>query len=152
MDWSLTLDHPPADLRVVYDVGNEWGMSMDGRVLLTVATDGALTLEQTAQGFAQAWDGRLADGVFDALLAALREAGFPAAPPLGALPPGEDLRQLSVASGGQQAAVTLAWHGPQGAWKKVFELLDAVVAQAGQGKIRTFRDARPGLVASTTRR
>ena len=152
MDWRSLLNSSPADSRILYDVGNEYGLLGDGRVLLTLTRAGRFSLEQSSSGMQQGWDGDLSGSVFSALMTLLAEAGFPAAPALGDLPPDEDLRQLRVEARGQTASATFTWHDVDKGWKRVFGILDAIVSQAAQGELTTFQSKVPNLVSRTARR
>lgn len=154
-DWTALLQNPPAELVVIYDVGDEDGFHPDGRTLLTVRADRSVDLDNPTHGHRFQWSARLTTSAWDDLRAALRNAGFPTAPPSPAMvPPDETFRVLSVRSGKNIATVTIPWHevAKLPLWKPVFEILDSTVAQTSQGKRTSYPDRRPGVVSDVVYR
>ena len=148
VNWAAALRAAPADLVITYDVGLEWGPHRDGRTVLKLRPDGSVNLENPAHGENKTYKGTLADGVFKALVEAMIAAGFPNAPELGPLPPGETIRVLLIESGGRKAVAELSWHGTAKLplWSAVFEMLDAMVRQVSGGALLSYPDKRPGLL------
>lgn len=146
--WPQILSSRPADLVITYAAGSAHGPHRDGRFALELRADGAVRLVKEVPGWTGTWTAQLAEGAWDALAGALVAAGFPDAPPLESLPPGETIRELGAATGAGRAAAELPWHDLEGPWAAVFALLDSVVRQASLDSIRSCPDRRPGLVAS----
>lgn len=144
--WQQILNSSPADLVITYAAGSAHGPHRDGRFTLELRADGAVRLVKEAFGWTGTWTARLAAGAWAELQGALVTAGFPSAPPLESLPPGETIRELSASAGGARAAVELPWHDLEGGWRAVFDLLDSAARQASLDTIRSCPDRRPGLV------
>src|ERR1700759_728835 len=105
---------PGAEGTIRYRTGNEHNPSDPfGRSELVLHADGSARLEHhfSRKRRTGAWTGQVDVAAVGALVAALREAGFPAPPgPGGALPPGATVRTLTVEAGGVSQEVAVAWH------------------------------------------
>jgi len=107
-----------------YSTGNEHSPADPwGRSELAIEPGGRARLDHYfSRGRpARAWTGQVDPAALIALEAALHEAGFPAVPGPGLLPPDATVRRLAVEAGGAARQVSLGWHqapslaGPAGA-------------------------------------
>ncbi len=124
-----------------YRTGNEHNPSDPfGRSELVLHADGTARLDHYFSRRRQtgAWTGQVDAAAVAALLAALREAGFPAPPgPGGALPPGATLRTIIVEAGGVSQEASLAWHQAPAhpGYAVAFDILDGVIRQLSGGAV-----------------
>jgi hypothetical protein len=156
-----------ASFTVRYSVGNEHNPGDPwGRSELVIHADGSARLDHhfSRGREPRAWTGQVDPAALGELLAALRRAGFPAVPPMPALPPGATLRRLALEANGtagraadgtangaaadsaaadsaaagvpQQALVS--WHHAPSmpGYAEAFDLLDAVIRQLSADAVR----------------
>jgi hypothetical protein len=150
-----------ASSTVRYSVGNEHNPGDPwGRSELVIHPDGSARLDHhfSRGREPRAWTGQVDLAALGELLTALRRAGFPAVPPMPALPPGATLRRLALEANGtangtvgsatdgaadgatsgvpQQALV--GWHQAPSmpGYAEAFDLLDAVIRQLSGDAVR----------------
>lgn len=123
-----------------YTAGNEHSpVDPWGRSELVILADGSARLDYhpSRGGEPRAWAGYVDPAALRELLAALGRAGFPAVPPVRAMPPDTVLRQLTVESGGVAQQALVSWsHAPSlPGYAEAFDLIDAVIRQLSQGTV-----------------
>jgi hypothetical protein len=126
---------------ILYSVGNEhdpgdpWGRSE-----LVIRADGSARLDHyfSRGRETRAWAGLVDATVPAELLAALDRAAFPAAPPLGALPPGAALRRLTVEGDGGARQAIVSWDRTPSlsGYAEAFDLIDAVIRQLSGDEVQ----------------
>ena len=126
-----------ASFTVRYSVGNEHAPGDPwGRSELVIHADGSARLDHhfSRGREPRAWTGHVDPAALTELLAALDRAGFPAVPPLTALPPGTALRRLAVEADGVTRQAILSWHETPSApgYAEAFDLIDAVIRQLSE--------------------
>ena len=133
--YSTGSEHSPAD---------PWGRSE-----LVIEPGGRARLDHYfSRGRpARAWTGQVVPAALIALEAALHEAGFPAVPGPGLLPPDATVRRLAVEAGGAARQVSLGWHqAPSLAgYATAFDILDGVIRQLS-GETVPYPSAQPQIV------
>jgi hypothetical protein len=97
---------------------------------------------------ARAWTGHVDAAALAALGSALDEAGFPAVPGPGFLPPDSTLRRLVVEVDGAAQQVRLGWHQTPSrpGYAAAFDILDGVIRQLS-GETVPYPTAQPLIVA-----
>ncbi|MCW2934115.1 MAG: hypothetical protein JWM19_5077 [Actinomycetia bacterium] len=150
-----------ASFTIRYSVGNEHNPGDPwGRSELVIHADGSARLDHHFSRGPEphAWAGHVDPAALGELLAALDRAGFPAVPPLPALPPDATLRRLALetdgaADGGADAAADggadggadgaaqqalVSWHHAPSmpGYAEAFDLLDAVIRQLSGDAVR----------------
>jgi hypothetical protein len=129
-----------ASFTVRYSVGNEhdpgdpWGRSE-----LVIHADGSARLDHhfSRGREPRAWAGHVDAAALGELLAALDRAGFPAVPPMLALPPGAALRRLAVEADRVAQQALISWHHTPSVpgYAEAFDLIDAVIRQLSGGAV-----------------
>lgn len=132
--------------KVVYSVGNKnnpgdpWG-----RTELTIEIDGSARLDQDSLGGLFAWTGRVVPSALDRFWSALEEAGFPEFPML--MPPaGSATRYLTVGDGPSAREIFLPYHAPVRGYSDAFFLLDSVIRQLSQDRLKVVPESSERLV------
>jgi uncharacterized protein YjbI with pentapeptide repeats len=137
-----------------YRTGNEHNPSDPfGRSELVLHADGQARLDHhfSRKRRTGAWTGQVDAAAVSALFAALDEAGFPAVPGPGFLPPDSTTRTLIVEAGGASQQVSLGWHQtpPQPGYGVAFDILDGVIRQLS-GTDVPYRSTQPPIVGNIT--
>jgi uncharacterized protein YjbI with pentapeptide repeats len=150
---QLGRDYDPrmADRTIRYSTGNEHSPTDPwGRSELVVHADGRARLDHFfSRGRpARAWTGRVDAAALDALGTALDEAGFPAVPGPGFLPPDSTVRRLVVEADGAARQASLGWHQTPSlpGYATVFDILDGVIRQLS-GEAVPYKSTQPPIVA-----
>jgi hypothetical protein len=134
--YSTGSEHSPAD---------PWGRSE-----LAIEPGGGARLDHYfSRGRpARAWTGQVDPAALAALRAALHEAGFPAVPGPGPLPPDATVRRLVVAADGTAQQVNLGWHQTPSlaGYATAFDILDGVIRQLS-GETVPYPSAQPQIVS-----
>jgi hypothetical protein len=133
-----------------YSAGNEHNPADPwGRSELVVQPDGRARLDHYfSRGRpARAWTGQVGAAAVAALRAALDEAGFPAAPGAGLLPPDSAVRRLLVEADGTVQQVALGWHQApsQPGYAAAFDILDGVIRQLSSAAV-PYQSTQPEIV------
>jgi hypothetical protein len=133
-----------------YSTGNEHNPADPwGRSELAIEPDGRARLDHYfSRGRpARAWTGRVDAAALAALAAALDEAGFPAVPGPGFLPPDATLRRLVVEGAGAAQQVSLGWQQTPSlaGYATAFDILDGVIRQLS-GETVPYRSTQPQIV------
>jgi uncharacterized protein YjbI with pentapeptide repeats len=151
---QLGRDYDPrmADRTIRYSTGNEHSPTDPwGRSELVVHAGGRARLDHFfSRGRpARAWTGQVDAAALDALGAALDEAGFPAVPGPGFLPPDSTVRRLVVEADGAARQASLGWHQTPSlpGYATVFDILDGVIRQLS-GEAVPYKSTQPPIVAS----
>jgi hypothetical protein len=126
---------------VRYSVGNEHNPGDPwGRSELVIHDDGSARLDHhfSRGQEPRAWTGQVDPAALGELLAALRRAGFPAVPPMPALPPGATLRRLALEANGAAQQALVSWHHAPSmpGYAEAFDLLDAAIRQLSGDAVR----------------
>jgi hypothetical protein len=104
-----------------------------------IHADGSARLDQHFSRGRQprAWAGHVDATALAELLAALGQAGFPAVPPMPALPPGAALRRLAVDADGAVRQALISWDRTPSlpGYAEAFDLIDAVIRQLSGGAV-----------------
>ena len=133
--YSTGSEHSPAD---------PWGRSE-----LAIEPGGRARLDHHfSRGRpARAWTGQVDPAALAALRAALHEAGFPAVPGPGPLPPDAAVRRLAVEADGTAQQVSLGWHQTPSlpGYATAFDILDGVIRQLS-GDTVPYPSAQPQIV------
>ena len=137
-----------------YSTGNEHSPADPwGRSELAIDPGGRARLDHFfSRGRpARAWTGQVDLTALAALRAALHEAGFPAVPGPGLLPPDCTVRHLVVAADGATHQVSLGWHRTPSlaGYATVFDILDGVIRQLS-GDTVPYPSAQPPIVRDIT--
>jgi hypothetical protein len=133
-----------------YSTGNEHSPADPwGRSELAIEPGGRARLDHYfSRGRpARAWTGQVDAAALTALEAALAEAGFPAAPGPGLLPPDAAVRRLVVEADGTARQVSLGWHQTPSlpGYATAFDILDGVIRQLS-GETVPYQSAQPQIV------
>jgi hypothetical protein len=133
-----------------YSAGNEHNPADPwGRSELVLEPDGRARLDHYfSRGRpARAWTGQVDAAAAAALRAALDEAGFPAVPGPGFLPPDSTVRRLIVQAGGAAQQASLGWHQTPSlpGYATAFDLLDGVIRQLS-GEAVPYQTTQPQIV------
>jgi hypothetical protein len=133
-----------------YSTGNEHSPADPwGRSELAIEPGGRARLDHYfSRGRpARAWTGQVDAAALAALGAALDEAGFPAVPGPGFLPPDATLRRLVVETGGAAQQASLGWHQTPSlpGYATAFDILDGVIRQLS-GETVPYRSTQPQIV------
>jgi hypothetical protein len=123
-----------ATVTLRYSVGNEHNPSDPwGRSELVIHADGSARLDHYfSRGLPPgAWAGQVDAAALREMLAALGQAGFPAVPPAGPLPPGATVRRLTMEADGASRQALVSWHRTPAlpGYAAAFDLIDAVIRQ-----------------------
>jgi uncharacterized protein YjbI with pentapeptide repeats len=153
---QLGRDYDPrmTERTVRYRTGNEHNPADPfGRSELVLHADGRARLDHhfSRQRRAGAWTGQVDAAAVGALFAALDEAGFPAVPGPGFLPPDSTVRTLIVEGDGGVQQASLGWHQtpPQPGYGVAFDILDGVIRQLSGADV-PYRSTQPPIVAGIT--
>jgi hypothetical protein len=139
-----------------YSTGNEHSPADPwGRSELAIEPGGRARLDHYfSRGRpARAWTGQVDPAALGALRAALRQAGFPAVPGPGPLPPDATVRHLVVEAGGAAQQVRLGRHQTPSlaGYATAFDILDGVICQLS-GETVPYPSAQPQIVRDITAR
>jgi hypothetical protein len=136
---------------IAYCVGNEHNPANPfGRSVLTIEIDGRARHVLYTGGPVLAWSAIVVADALERFWDALDRAGFPACPTI--MPPaGSTMRSLTIGEGSDAPSVYLPFHASVAGYDVAFSILDAVLEQMSEGRVKSTQPSGVALVANVAR-
>jgi hypothetical protein len=152
---SFTWPRKLAGLRVVYETGMEHNpMTQHGHSVLTLETNERVVLVNRRAGKLRQWRGRLAPGIRERVLQALRNGGLPAdratIDPRGGILPDSSFDTVTVGArfGGKTSLRLLSYDtAARAPYREALALLESLLRQASGGQVGFGPDTLPPSVS-----